>query len=96
MFIIDIEYTASLDKIAEVVAEHRAWLDIYYQQGVFLFSGPRNPKTGGVVIAKANSKAELEQLMQQDPFAIHGVAKHQVSEFQAIKAHPELQQFIEN
>lgn len=96
MFIVDIEYTASSEQIGAVVAEHRAWLDIYYQKGVFLFSGPRNPKTGGVVIAKANSKAELEQLMQQDPFAIHGVAKYQVSEFQAIKAHPDLQQFIEN
>lgn len=96
MFIIDVEYTANLEQINAVLAEHRAWLDTYYQQGVFLFSGPRNPRTGGVIIARGSTKSELEHLMQQDPFAVHGVAKHHISEFQAIKTHPELKQFIEN
>ena len=95
MFIINIEYTASLDRINEVVTEHRAWLDNYYRQGIFLFSGPKNPRTGGVIIAKSNSKEELEQLMANDPFAVNGVAKYTISEFQALKAHPDLMQFIE-
>jgi uncharacterized protein YciI len=96
MFIIDVEYTVDLSQIDAVLAEHRAWLDIYFQNGTFIFSGPTKPRTGGIIIAKANSKAELEQLVKHDPYALHDVARHTISEFKAIKAHPELVNFIEN
>ncbi len=33
MFIIDVEYTVDLSQIDAVLAEHRAWLDIYFQNG---------------------------------------------------------------
>lgn len=96
MFIVDVEYKVSLDKIDEVLAEHRSWLDIYFQKGMFLLSGPKNPRTGGIIIAKANSKQELEDLFKNDPYALKNVAIHTVHEFKAINTHSTLSSLIEN
>ena len=69
----------------EVIDAHRprhlAYLDSYYDQGTFLLSGPQEPRDGGIIFAKASSKATLETILAQDPFAIHGLADYSVFAF---------------
>lgn len=96
MFIAELIYTAPLTEIDKVLAEHRAWLDTQYKEGKFLFSGPKNPRTGGIVISPLQSQDELESILAQDPFALNKLVSYNITEFRAIKAHPELQNFIES
>ena len=95
MFLVDLVYTADISDVEKCTLEHRAWLDEQYKAGYFMFSGPKKPRTGGIIIAKMSNREELETLLAEDPFAKNQVAEYHITEFLAMKAHPELQQFVE-
>lgn len=93
-FVLELTYLAPLDKVAEGVVEHRAHLDLGYQRGWLLASGPQNPKVGGVVIARAPERADLEAFIAQDPFVINKIASYRFIEFEPVKRHPEMAGFF--
>jgi uncharacterized protein YciI len=81
MFVIALTYTAPLADVDAHLAAHRDYLAVQYARGVFLMSGPRVPREGGIVIAQAASRAEVEELVRQDPFHRAGVARYDITEF---------------
>lgn len=91
MFVVTLTYTAPEEQIAVVRPQHREWLDPYVASGLFLVTGPLVPRTGGVLIVSGKiGRAELETLLKQDPFNIHGLADYAVIEFEANKVSPPL------
>jgi uncharacterized protein YciI len=54
-FLIEITYLVSAEQLGDVVAEHRAFLQTGYDRGWLLFSGPLVPRTGGVVVGRADA-----------------------------------------
>ena len=52
-----------------------------YAAGRFIVSGRREPRTGGVILARAASTAEIEAVIAEDPFTSEGVAHYEVIEF---------------
>ncbi|EGQ5282704.1 TPA: hypothetical protein QCD44_003968 [Enterobacter hormaechei] len=44
------------------------WLEKVYAKGIFLASGRRIPRNGGVILAKCESLASLEERLREDPF----------------------------
>lgn len=85
MYAIILDYTAPLDQVDDHLAEHVAWLDEHYADGTFLASGRRDPRTGGVILARDLPQDELTALIAADPFARHGVAHHNVVRFHPSK-----------
>jgi uncharacterized protein YciI len=81
MFIISLHYTGSLEQIDARMPAHRAWLAEHYAQGTLLMSGPKVPREGGIVLARAGSRSEVEALVRTDPFNIAGIAQYQITEF---------------
>lgn len=81
MFIVLISYTKPLAAVDAHLVAHRAYLERQYAAGVFLLSGRKEPRDGGVILAKADSAAELQAVLQLDPFEVHGIASYQVIEF---------------
>jgi uncharacterized protein YciI len=81
VFLVLLTYTAPVARIDELLEAHRAWLDEHFASGTFLASGPRVPREGGVVVARAGSREEVLALVADDPFAREGVARHDVVEF---------------
>ena len=94
MFIVLLTYTQSLEAVDTLVPAHREFLQRMYQSGAFLLSGRKEPRDGGVILANASSRAELELLLAQDPFQIHGVATYQVIQFIPTMAAPVLQSLV--
>jgi len=91
MYIIHLTYLKPLSEVEAHVVEHRAFLDEYYARGIFIASGPNNPRDGGVIIASSHaSRPELDAILAEDPFAQHGVASYAVTEFTPTKHHPML------
>jgi len=84
MLVIDILYTGSLDKIDQVLAEHRNFLQKYYDLGILLASGPKNPREGGIIIALVN-KNQMEIIIQEDPFYKNNLASYKITEFNPVK-----------
>ncbi|MDQ2993513.1 MAG: YciI family protein [Pseudomonadota bacterium] len=95
MFIILLTYVKSIDEIDSHIREHRSFLDEGYQNNFFIVSGPRNPRTGGIIISQLNDRTQLENFLKNDPFQIHGLASYEIIEFTPVKHHRNFSGFIE-
>lgn len=93
-FLIEITYTAPLERIDELLPAHRAFLQEGYDRGVLLLSGPQNPRAGGIVIARAASFDELDRFFAADPYRREGVADYRFVEFNPVKFQPLLADWL--
>jgi uncharacterized protein YciI len=93
MFILELTYIAPLERVDAALAAHNEWLDGHYAAGVFLASGPKVPRDGGVIIAAGDDRAKIEEIAKSDPFSVAGVAEYAVTELVATKTAPSLEQF---
>jgi uncharacterized protein YciI len=83
MFVIELVYKAKLSEIDAHMAAHVAFLNKYYAAGKFLVSGRKIPRDGGIILAVAKSRAELEAIVKEDPFHEHGLAEFRIIQFRA-------------
>lgn len=93
MFIVSLTYIQPLEKIEAFLDQHRAFLDKFYQQGNFLMSGRKEPRTGGIIIMNAKDLDEVNQIIEQDPFYQQKIADYQVIEFYPSKVANGLEQY---
>lgn len=94
MFLLLLSYKKSLAEVDCLVVEHRQYLERYYASGHFLLSGRKEPRTGGVIVANAKSKAELEGIIRDDPFHREQVAEYEIVEFMPSKAATQLAHWV--
>ncbi|XHR26952.1 MAG: YciI family protein [Chthoniobacteraceae bacterium] len=94
-FVVEITYTAPSEAVAAVLERHRAYLQKGYEAGLLLMSGPQNPKTGGMIIARAESLDAIESYFANDPYQTEGVGKHRFIEFVPVKQQPFMVGWIE-
>ncbi len=80
MYIISLTYHAPLDDVETLLERHVTWLKRGYEQGLFVASGRKNPRTGGVILAKSVAREEIDAFLKQDPF--QAVANYEVIDFQ--------------
>ena len=66
MFIVSLEYMKDLAAVETYLSEHIAYLERYYQEGVFVMSGRKQPRTGGVILMKASGREQVEKLIVED------------------------------
>jgi len=83
MFIIELTYKASLTQIDAAMAAHVAFLKKYYAAGNFLVSGRKIPREGGIIVAVAKSRQEIETIIREDPFHERGLADFRIIHFRA-------------
>jgi uncharacterized protein YciI len=79
MFIIDLHYLVPLSEIEKHVTDHRNFLDRYYAKNIFISSGPKEPRTGGIILASASSLEEIENIIKEDPFYMHQLASYTIT-----------------
>lgn len=81
MFVLMSRYLKPLDEVDAHYAAHAQWLAKHYASGQFLGSGRRIPPVGGMILARGESRAEIEALLNKDPFHTQGCAVYEVFEF---------------
>ncbi|MEU9232346.1 YciI family protein [Streptomyces subrutilus] len=96
MFVMELTYTAPLEAVEDHMDAHVAWLDGHYAAGVFLASGRKVPRDGGVILAGGVSRAEIEKIAAEDPFATAGVCAYRITEFIATKTSSDLSTVRDN
>lgn len=94
MFIIDLHYIVPLDKLDAHMADHVSYLQKYYKQNVFIASGRKVPRTGGIILALGKSKEEINEIIHEDPFYTHKLAEFTITEFLTSQYHPELKKLL--
>ena len=82
-------YVAPLGEVDAQMKAHVDWLEVGFDEGVFLLAGRRNPRTGGVILARGPAD-EVTEVAKSDPFVTSGVATVEVVAFNASFAAPEI------
>ena len=95
MYLILLHYTSDLKTVDSLLPEHTRFLQKNYDRGTFLMSGRRIPRTGGVIVARAENEEKLWGIIREDPFYINGVSKYEIIPFIASMTAPDLESYKE-
>ncbi len=68
-----VAYTPDASTIAKARPAHREYLTGLQQQGKLVISGPFSDDRGGLLVYEAETPAQVEKLIGEDPFARQGV-----------------------
>ena len=90
MFVINIIYKKDFSEIEKHLVSHREFLDEQYQKGHLLMSGPKDPRTGGIIIALGSDQKALELIFADDPFIRHALADYHFIKFNPVKYRDEV------
>ena len=93
MLIIELTYKKPLDEVNELLQKHRDFLSKYYREKVFLTSGPKNPRNGGIILAMGD-RATIDKVLEEDPFYQHEIADYRVIEFEPNKYSDEFKNIL--
>ena len=88
MFVLLLTYVKPLPEVDALMRDHVAWLKEHYAAGRFVVSGRRIPRTGGVILARGDDRAEIEALAATDPFVRGGVATCEIVQFRPSQTAP--------
>lgn len=86
LFLILLDYLLPLSEVDLHMNEHRAFLTHHYAAGHFLLSGRKEPRTGGIIFARADALEEVAQWISDDPFRKAGVASYEIIVWEATMA----------
>ena len=95
-FLLEGEHLVPFEQRApELIAAHRAFLQKGYESGHFLLSGPHIPPTGGFLVARADSLAQLHALLAEEPFVKAKVMRFsRITEFDPVQHQPFLREWF--
>ncbi|WHP79599.1 YciI family protein [Edwardsiella anguillarum] len=83
IYVVVLTYSKPLSEIDAQMAAHIEWLNQGYDEGVFLTSGRRIPRSGGVILARSDTLEALQARLQRDPFQQHGLVATKIIPFEA-------------
>ena len=80
-FVIALHYIQPLEAIDAAMGDHVAFLSRQRKVGRFIAWGRKVPRTGGIILACAESRAQVTLAMQDDPFVQRQLATVEITEF---------------
>ena len=95
MFIINLNYIVPLEELDAHMAEHVKYLKKYYAKNIFVASGRKVPRTGGIILALAESVETVEKIIAEDPFYKHQLAEFDITHFLTSQYHPDLKNLLD-
>lgn len=90
-----VHYTAAESELDGAWVDHYDWVTQHYDAGDFVATGHQQPRTGGVIIARAMARGRLEAILATDPFELRKLARHEVIEFEALRTVPEMAKYAD-
>lgn len=80
-FLVLIKYISPIEEIIKVQDEHRAILQSGVDAGIILFSGPLEPRNGGLVVLRSESIDLAKNFFQNDPYLKNKLAEYNFFQF---------------
>ena len=80
MFIVSLNYIKALDEVDQYIGAHIDYLKKYYEKKVFIVSGRKVPRSGGVILMNCADRKQVDSIIQEDPFFQARVAEYDVVE----------------
>lgn len=94
MILVSLHYIVPLNQIDAYLEPHRALLNDLAARGVIICSGPKNPRTGGIILMNVDSINAAQQILSADPFMQQNLVTYDYTEFTPVKCAPEFQVFL--
>jgi uncharacterized protein YciI len=79
MLILSLTYKTDISAADTHIDAHMAWVKTGYDQGWFVASGRKVPRSGGIILARGE-RDEIEDFCDNDPFVVYGVADYEIIE----------------
>lgn len=92
MYIVYLNYVRPLEEVEAVLDPHVAWLNKYFDAGVFITAGRKDPRTGGVLMVKDIDRERLNTILAEDPF--QAVAEYEVTKVNVTRCAEEFQSLV--
>jgi len=96
MFIISLTYKKEISEVEKFIVAHNQFLEKYYFEKKFIFSGRKNPRTGGIIVVRNVDRNTLMEIIKQDPFYQKEMADYHITEVIPTKYDEDFACFIEN
>lgn len=94
MYIISLTYKKPIEEVEKHIQEHIAFLQKYYDKNKFVFSGRKNPRIGGIILANNVSEIEIIEIIKEDPFQKNEIADYELIEFIPTKYDKRFETFV--
>lgn len=91
-----LNYIKPLEELDKYMKPHLEFLDKYYSMKKLVFTGKKNPRTGGVIVSNVETKEEINEIIKEDPFYIHNLAEYEIVEMIPTKWDERFSCFINN
>lgn len=95
LFVLDLVRTAGLELTEQHLNAHRDYLAQHYATGVFLASGRKESRTGGIILAQGN-RDEIEKIIASGPLRVNAAVEYRITEFIPTMTAPALAEFQES
>ena len=76
MYIINLSYHRPIEEVEALTKLHINWLKRFFAAGVFIAAGRKDPRDGGMILAKDIDRDRLDTILAEDPFV--AVAHYEV------------------
>jgi uncharacterized protein YciI len=93
-FMVELTYVAPAEKMEEFRPAHRDFLMEGFNRGILLYAGAQEPRTGGLALARAASRQELEDYFATDPYKVNNLSEYRYVEFKPAKYQPFLDEWV--
>jgi uncharacterized protein YciI len=80
MVITMLSYKKDMSEVEKFIEPHAEFLNKYYAEGKIIFSGRKNPRTGGIIVFHSVKKEEVMEIVKQDPFYQNKIADYDITE----------------
>ena len=94
MFIFSLTYVKPISEVERFLPAHIQFLDEHYKKCLFICSGRKVPRTGGIILCDCADAAKAREIMEKDPFFKEGIAQYEIIEFIPSKSSGALQTAI--
>lgn len=95
MFIVSLSYKKDISEVEKFIEPHIQFLNKYYADKKFIFSGRKNPRTGGIILVRNVDKETLTDIIRQDPFYQNEIADYDITEVILTKYDEDFACFLE-
>lgn len=95
MLIIELTYKKPMQYVESALEGHKRFLKKYYEAGLFIASGPKHPRDGGIILAHGD-KNEMEKIITEDPFYQNSIAEYKITVFKPNRYSNEFKLILEH
>jgi uncharacterized protein YciI len=78
-YLIVSRYIRPVSELDAAMDEHVLFLEKQFSKGVFVLSGPKTPRSGGIILARSDSLENLLEVIEADPFRRLGLIDYEVT-----------------